>query len=64
MHAKDWDVGYWTNSDIETGFGFIQIEQYFGENNYALVINHYDGKMSWIELSNVKLKAKYGVEKE
>jgi len=55
MYERDWDICLWTNNTIVTDFGFICLEQFFGEINYALVVNYYDGKMYWKEIECIEL---------
>ena len=52
MYERDWDVSLWTNNTIETDFGFILLQQFFGENNYVFVVNYYDGKTYCKEMEN------------
>jgi len=54
IYERDWDISLWTNNTIETAFGFILLQQFFGENNYAFIVNYYDGKMYWKELECMK----------
>lgn len=53
MHERDWDICLWTNNTIETDFGIILLQQFFGENNYAFVVNFYDGEMHWKEIEGI-----------
>lgn len=56
MYERDWDIVLWTNNSIVTDFGIIHLEQFFGENNYALVVNYYDySKMYWKEIECINL---------
>ena len=50
IYERDWNICLWTNTVIETDFGFILLQQFFGEDNYSLVVNYYDGELYWIEM--------------